>query len=58
MMRIANWYGEQAAQSYQRWANTADERDLRDYVRFVGVASRMWKVLARVQHRGNQCVDL
>lgn len=40
--RIANWHGEQAAAMYLRWSHSANEEQLRDYVRHAGIAERMW----------------
>lgn len=43
LMRVANWYGEQAATCYQRYMRTDDKNDLRDYCRYALLADKLWK---------------
>lgn len=51
LLRVADWHGVQAAQCYVRWMNNGDDNDLRNYTRHASIADRMWKALARVQHK-------
>lgn len=47
LMRVANWHGEKAVLAYQFWSHSNNESDLRDYVRHVTIAKKLWKALKK-----------